>query len=176
MREAFIESAHLKRNRDLFHHFYRSDFIIILYGVNNNVLVIFFELVIFLLKIVEIIEEWEQWREKLVAIMFLSCRNFTLFKLFFLIVINLRFATQSINYFSVVLDVEFVILINGGLEFFNLVVHFFYVLYQSLLWFGKVFNELCYLETEDLARVTCDFSSDFWDGMNNIFVVFSCIN
>jgi hypothetical protein len=57
--------------------------------------------------------------------MFLSCINLALFKLFFLIVINLKFDTKSINYFSVVLDVDIVILINGGLEFFNLVAHYF---------------------------------------------------
>jgi hypothetical protein len=57
MREAFIESADLKRNRDLFHHFYWSDFIIRLNGVNYSVFVILLDLIICLLEIFEVIEE-----------------------------------------------------------------------------------------------------------------------
>ena len=97
MRESLIESTYLKRHRDLFHLFFRSVFLIILIGVNNSVFVIFFELIIFLFEIFEVVEEWEQWRETLVAFMFLSSVNLALFKLFFLIVINLRFDIKSIN-------------------------------------------------------------------------------
>ena len=50
--------------------------------------------------------------------MFFSSINFALFKLFFLIVTNLRFDTKSTDYFSVVL-------IDGGLESFDLAFHFF---------------------------------------------------
>ena len=97
MWESLIESTDLKRHTDLFHLFYRSFFFILFKGVNYSVFIIFFELIIFLLEIVEVVEEWEQWRETLVAFMFLSSINLALFKLFFLIVINLRFDTKSIN-------------------------------------------------------------------------------
>ena len=57
MWESLIESADLKRHRDLFHLFYRSVFIIFLIGMNYGIFVIFFELIIFLLEIVEVVEE-----------------------------------------------------------------------------------------------------------------------
>jgi hypothetical protein len=57
MWESFIESTDLKNHRDLIHLVYRSVFIIMLIGVDYSVFVIFLELIIFLLEIVEVIEE-----------------------------------------------------------------------------------------------------------------------
>ena len=57
MWKSLIESTDLKRHRDLIHLFDRSVFAITLKGVDHSVLVIFFELIIFLLKILEVVEE-----------------------------------------------------------------------------------------------------------------------
>jgi hypothetical protein len=57
MWESLIESTDLKRHRDLIHLFYRSVFVISIIGVDHPVLIIFFELIIFLLEIFEVVEE-----------------------------------------------------------------------------------------------------------------------
>jgi hypothetical protein len=59
MWESLIESTDLKRHTDLIHLFYRSVFFIILIGVNYTVFIIFLKLIIFLLEIVEVVEEGE---------------------------------------------------------------------------------------------------------------------
>jgi hypothetical protein len=59
MWESVIESTDLKRHRDLFHLFDRSVLLIILIGVNYSIFVIFLELIIILLKIIEVVEERE---------------------------------------------------------------------------------------------------------------------
>jgi hypothetical protein len=57
MWKAVIECTDIKNHRDLFHIFYRSVFKIFLIGMNHSVFVILLELIIFLLEILEVVEE-----------------------------------------------------------------------------------------------------------------------
>jgi hypothetical protein len=59
MWESLIESTDLKRHTDLIHLFYRSVFVVFFIGVNYRVFIILFKLIIFLLEIVEVVEEGE---------------------------------------------------------------------------------------------------------------------
>jgi len=57
MRYALIQCANLNSHIDLIHLFYRSIYFILLIRVHDSVLVIFFELIIILLEIFEVVEE-----------------------------------------------------------------------------------------------------------------------
>ncbi len=82
---ALIQSANLKGHIDLLHLFYRSILFITLIRVNDRVFVIFFELIIILLKTFEVVVEEEQVTERLVTLfLFGSGYDLALFKFFLL--------------------------------------------------------------------------------------------
>ena len=78
MWESIVESADLKSYRDLLHFIHRSVTKIVTKWVNHCVLVIFLDLIIFLLEIVEVIEEWENGRETLAALILFGSDNLAL--------------------------------------------------------------------------------------------------
>jgi hypothetical protein len=100
MREALIESTHLKSHRDLIHVLDSLIFTVKFIRMDDLVLNIFFKLEIALLERFKVVEEGVQVSERLVTLNFFSgCgENLALFKFFLLLlnIISFGFDTWSI--------------------------------------------------------------------------------
>jgi hypothetical protein len=103
MWESLIESTDLKRHTDLFHLFYSSAFFMLPIGVEHSILVIFFELIIFLLEIVKVVEEGVHGGEALVTLILFGVLNFAFLKILLLNIINLRFDGKSVHDLNMIL-------------------------------------------------------------------------
>ena len=71
--------------------------------MDHSVFIILFELIIFLLEIIEVIEEREHGREALVTMILIGSLNLALLKFLLLNVINRTFDAKSIHYLNVIL-------------------------------------------------------------------------
>jgi hypothetical protein len=99
MWDALIQCAHLKSYTDLFHLFLRSFLRIYLIRVNNSVLVVLFELIIYLFEILEVVVHWVHGRKTLVALMLFFClSHLALLKFLLLNVIDWWFDTKSVHF------------------------------------------------------------------------------
>jgi hypothetical protein len=103
MWESLIESTDLKRHTDLFHLFYSSVFFMTPIRVDHSILVIFFQLIIFLLEIVEVVEEGVHGGEALVTLILFGGLNFAFLKFLLLNIINLRFDGKSVHDLNMIL-------------------------------------------------------------------------
>jgi hypothetical protein len=124
MWESLIESTDLKRHRDLFHLFYSSVFFMIQIRVDHSILVIFFQLIIFLLEIVEVVEEGVHGGEALVTLILFGGLNFAFLKFLLLNIINLRFDAKSVHDLNMILLNLGTLLGDDCFEVFNLLFKF----------------------------------------------------
>ena len=130
MWDSIVDSTHLKSYSDLlFLYFilwentFIKDYLVIILDsiwVNHCVLVVFFELIIFLLEIVEVVEEWEPGRKAFVTLIWFGGVNLASLTLLLLNVIIRRFDTKSVHYLNTILIHVSSLLVNFGFKFFIL--------------------------------------------------------